>query len=366
MADFSRPPDWDQGADRHSDVPDPVLRVRQLARFEYRKLYTRIDDALVFTTSKGGYDVFMPPRRPGRSEMATKRYSAVYEVDIGVHRCATSLRLPSDNDAFHFTAEAELSWQVVRPDLFVASGERDVPALLTRRVEELARPHTRLFAVDRASAAEEAVRRAVETAGPLGGETGLRVHWVLRLHVDDEALEHQRGLRQKRYADEQLSVSHALAMREDRLQADRMTAQAEQEHDLAMLKARGEIERQSLEAEKIKYYQYYLEQEGVASWAFHLAQHPEDSRLVMENLRKDQIALIQSQAQVAMEVLKGPSLEEYQREGVTKQSLKFFEDMFTRNLPGATWVSPEPGTLPWAGSQDEPPDNPTPPKTDEP
>ncbi|MFJ2957129.1 PE-PGRS family protein [Streptomyces sp. NPDC087270] len=356
MADFRRPPDWDQGADRHSDLSDPVLVVRQLARFEYRKLYSRIDNALVFTTGKGGYDVFMPPHRPTRSEMATKRYSAVYEVDVGIHRCASSLRLPSDNDAFHFTAELELSWQVVRPDLFVASGERHVPTLLERRFEELARPHTRALPIDRSSAAEQAVRRAVETAGPLGGDAGLRVDWMLRLHVDDDALAHQRELRQTRYADEKLSASHALAMREDRLQAERTTAQAEQEHELAMLKGRGEIERQSLEAEKIEFYQYYLQQEGVRSWAFHLAQHPEDSRLVMESLRQDQLALIQSQVNVALDVLKSAGLEEYQREDMNKHAAQIIEEVLTRNLPGATKAPPPmPGVLPWTRPHDAPP-----------
>ncbi|SCE46610.1 hypothetical protein GA0115240_164526 [Streptomyces sp. DvalAA-14] len=350
MADFRRPPEWDQGADRHSTLRDPVLTVRQLTRFEYRKHYTRIDNALVFTTGRGGFDAYLPPRRPTRSEVAAKRYTAVYEVDMGVHRDAVSLRLPSDNDAFDFSGELELSWQVVRPELFVASGERDVPALLTRRLEELVRPRSRSFPIDHGSAAERAALDAVEKAGPLGGDIGLRVDLTLRLRVDDEAITHQQALRQTRYADERLGPAHELAMREDRLQAERVAARARQEHELAMLQGRAEIERQSLEAQKIAYYQHYLQHGGVAAWALHLSQHPEDSRLVMENLRQDQLALIRSQMGVAMEVLKGEGLEDYQRESINKYAVDIVEEVLTRNLPGAGPTPPAPGGLPWEGS----------------
>lgn len=53
MVDIRREPDWDQGANRHSELVDPVLTVRQLSRFDHRKGYSRIDNALVFTTDKG-------------------------------------------------------------------------------------------------------------------------------------------------------------------------------------------------------------------------------------------------------------------------------------------------------------------------
>jgi hypothetical protein len=357
MAKPQRPPDWDQGADRHTVVKDPVLVVRQLARFEYRRLYQRIDNALVFATPKGGYDAYLPPRRPGRSEMAAKRYSAFYEVDVGVHHCGTTLFLPSENDAFTFTAQVELAWQVVQPELFVASGERDVPALLVRRMESRIRPCGRMFPIERGAAAEQAMVRVVGEGGPLAAEAGLRVDWTLHVRQDESAISHQQELRQTRYADEQLTATHALAMREDALQAERTAAQAGQEHELAMLRARGEIERQEMEAKKIEYYQYYLQQEGVRSWAFHLARHPEDSRLVMENLRQDQLALIQSQVNVALQVLKGEGLEEYQRDGMSKHALQIIEEVLTRDLPGAAPVPPAPSGLPWAAPQDErPPD----------
>lgn len=348
MAELRREPDWDQDAHRHSVLVDPVVTVRQLSRFDYRKNYSRIDNALVFTTGKGGHDVYLPPRRPTRSEFAKKRYTAVYEVDMGIHRCTASLPLPSDNAAFDFTCELEMTWQVTHPAQFVTSGERDVPALLARRLEELMRPVGRAFPIERSSEAECAMRQAVTACGPLADDSGLEVSCTVRLRLDDRAIGQQHELREIRYADERLGVSHSLAMREDRLHAERDMAQARYDHELAVQQSHQEAELRELEAEKIRYYQYYLQHGGVGQWALHLSQHPEDSRLVMENLRQDQLALIRSQMDVALQVLKGEgSVEEYQRAGLNKHAVQIVEEILTRGLPGADPAPPAPGTLPW-------------------
>ncbi|MBQ0863485.1 PE-PGRS family protein [Streptomyces sp. RK75] len=354
MGDLRREPDWYQGADRHSDLFDPVLTVRQLSRFDHRKVYSRIDNALVFTTDKGEFDVYSPPRRPPRSLVAAKRYTAVYEVDMGVHTCTASLRLPSDNDAFDFTAEVELTWQVSRPQQFVASGERDVPGLLKRRLEQLMRPVSRGFPIDVSADAERAVCHAIARAGELGGEAGLRTSWAVRLRLDDAAIAHRQELRRIRYADEQLSRSHDLARREDRLSAERNAEQARHDHELVMLQGRQREELRELEAEKIRYYEHYLQNGGVAMWALHLAQHPEDSRLVMENLRKDQLDMIRHQSEVALKVLKEGNLEDYQRAGLNSQAVEITEQFLARSLPGAVAAPSATDALSWAGPADTP------------
>ncbi|AJE87053.1 PE-PGRS family protein [Streptomyces albus] len=334
MPQLRREPDWDQGVDRHSELVDPVLTVRQLSRFDHRKGYSRIDNALVFTTDKGEYDVYLPPRRPTRSLFATRRYTAVYEVDMGVHASAVSLLLASDNDAFDFTAQVELTWQVSRPQQFVASGERDVPALLRRRIEQLARPISRRFPIDLSADAERAVCEALSRADVLGAEAGLRTSCTARLRLDEAAVIHQRELRRIRYSDEQLSRSHDLAMREERLRAERSLEQARHDHELVVLRGRQDEEARELEAEKVRYYEHHLQYGGVAMWAMHLARHPEDSRLVMENLQKDQLELIKSQSDVALQVLKEGNPEDYQRAGLNRQAVEILEGLLARNLPG--------------------------------
>lgn len=354
MADLRRELDWDQDADRHSDLADPVLTVRQLSRLDHRRGYSRIDNALVFTTDKGEFEVYLPPQRPARSLFAGRRYTAVYEVDVGVHTWTTSMLLPSENDAFNFTAEVELTWQVSRPQQFVASGERDVPALLKRRLEGLMRPASRGFPVERSAEAERAVSQAIAGVGELGDAAGLRTSCAVRLRLDDAAIAHQQEIRRLRYADEQLGLSHDLAMQEDRTTAERNAEQARQDHELVMLRGRQQKEARELEAEKIRHYEQYLQHGGVTMWALHLAQNPDDSRLVMENLRKDQMDLIRSQSEVALKVLKEGSLEDYQRAGLNKQAVEIVEAMLARNMPVAAPAPSATGALSWAGPDDPP------------
>ncbi|MFJ8948700.1 PE-PGRS family protein [Streptomyces sp. NPDC102381] len=352
MADLRRETDWDQGADRHSDLADPVLTVRQLSRFDHRRGYSRIDNALVFTTDKGDFEVYLPPRRPARSLFAVRRYTAVYEVDMGVHTCTASLPMPSDNDAFDFTAEVDLTWQVSQPEQFVASGERNVPALLKRSIERLIRPVSRRFPIEESAGAEHAACQVIADAGELGSEVGLRTSWALRLRLDDAAIIHQQEVRRLRYADEQLGLSHDLALQEDRTRAERNTEQARHDHELVMLHGRQQEKVRELEAAKIRYYEQYLQRGGVAMWALHLAEHPEDSRLVLENLRKDQADLIRSQSEVALQVLKEGNLEDYQRAGLSKQAVEIMEGFLARNVTVAAPAPAAADALSWVGADD--------------
>ncbi|GAA2248849.1 hypothetical protein GCM10010232_40310 [Streptomyces amakusaensis] len=366
MADFHRPPEWRQAADRHTPLIDPVLTVRQLSRFEFsRKGLTRIDHALVFTSPKGAYDAFLPPLRPSRSEVAAKRYTSVYEVDMGVHPFRTALALPSDNDAFEFEAAVDLSWQVANPGQFVRSGHRDVPALLVGELQLAARPVTRGFAIAQSAWAEEAMLRAIAAMGPLGSSAGLRVNCTVRLRRDQENIEHQLRLQaidhssteDIRAAERGMEADVSLdqrARQQDQLQLGRAAeyGRTEQElalqqqrwaHERAVLRSHQEIELQKLEAKKIDFYQWHLQQGGVHQWALHLAQHPEDSLLVMNNMRDDQLRLIQSQMELVKQLLAGDTAESYELEGPKKLALRTMSDILNQRLPG---VGQNPPVLP--------------------
>ncbi|MFE1787284.1 hypothetical protein ACFW7J_02580 [Streptomyces sp. NPDC059525] len=246
--------DFDQHADRHTVLIDPVVRVRQLGRFDFgRRTTTRIDHALVYSTPKGTYETYLPPNRPRPG--ATRHYTAVYEVDMGAHPVQSEIRLPSDNDAHEFGATLEFTWQVSDPARYVRSGCRDVPRLVTGELEQAARPLTRGFAIARSAAAEQELLDAVRSGKPLGEGSGLRVSWTVRLRRDTENIEHER-----------------------RLQA-----------------ARHELELQRYEAQKIAFYQQHLTQGGIHAWALHLARHPEDTQLALDSMQKHQLALLGSQ-----------------------------------------------------------------------
>ncbi|MFI5810644.1 MULTISPECIES: hypothetical protein [unclassified Streptomyces] len=374
MPTFNRPPEWQQQADRHSDLVDPVLTVRQLSRFELSlKHLVRIDHALVFSTPKGGYETYLPPRRPTRSEIAAKRYSAVYEVDMGVHPHSAELTLPSDNDAFEFTAVLDLSWQVLDPGRFVESGHRNVPATLIGELQQAARPVSRRFAIADSAAAERELLQAVTVLGPLGAPAGLQVTWTLRLRRDQANIEHQQRLQAIDYsAAEQVRVAQRgmevdveadrrfrqqdalqidraaayggrqqeLALQQQRWQHEQALLHSGQQHQLALQQGRQQIELQKLGEEKIAFYQWHLQQGGVHAWALHLAQRPEDSHLVMSSMREDQLRMIQAQMDLVKQLLSGDTAEGYELEGPKQLALRTVSDILNQRLPGVPQTPP--------------------------
>ncbi|MGW4377535.1 hypothetical protein ACWEJ7_28210 [Streptomyces albidoflavus] len=369
MPDHRRPPEWQQNADRHTELRDPVLTVRQISRFEFnRKALTRIDHALVFTTPRGGHEVYLPPRRPSRSEVAARRYTSVYEVDMGIHPWREELALPSDNDAFEFGAELDFSWQVVDPVRYVAGGHRDVPALLVGELQQAARPVTRRFPVSASAEAERELLRAMAGLGPLGATAGLQVTWTLRVRRDEGDIAHQRRLREiDQNVAEQIRadqggmqadlVRHKRDLQQDALQISRSLEYGEQaqqlalqqqrwQHEQALLAGRQQLELQRVNAEKVAFYQWHLEQGGIHALALHLAEHPDDTQLVMENMRQDQLALMQSQLHLVEQVLKGDHAEAYELDEPKKLALRTMTEIFNQRLPGVPHEPPVIGPPP--------------------
>ncbi|MEV0121010.1 hypothetical protein AB0I16_05515 [Streptomyces sp. NPDC050703] len=357
MPDFRQPPDWQQPADRHTPLVDPVITVRQLSRFGFaRKSLTRIDHALVFSTSRGGYESYLPPLRPSRGEVAAKRYTSVYEVDMGVHSYEAVVSLPSDNDAFEFAAEIDLSWQVTDPAAFVRSGHRDVPALLLGELQQAARPHTRRFAIHDSATAERQLLHLLSGLAPPGTAAGLQVIWTLRLRRDQQEIEHQRRLQSidhraaEQIRTEQQGAEYDIELdrrsrRQDALQMRRATEYGRLDHELALqrqawqqeqnrLRNHHEAELRKLEAEKIAFYQEYLEQGGVVAWAMHLAGNPQDSRLVVNSMREDRLRLVLAEVELAKELLGGDSAEDYELEGPKRRALDFMYEIFNQHVEG--------------------------------
>ncbi|MCX4730170.1 hypothetical protein [Streptomyces sp. NBC_01363] len=377
MPEFRRTPDWGQRADRGTRLTDPVVTVRQLSRFGFaRRPLTRIDHALVFSAPDGSYDTFLPPVRPTRAGAAAKRYTSVYEVDMGVHPVREEIRLPSNDDAFEFAVVVELSWQVVDPALFVASRHRDVPRLLISELEQSARAVTRRYPASRSAEAEEALLREVRAQGALGTRAGLAVAWTVRLRRDQEAIDHVRRMRSIDHAateqvhTERRGREHDAAIdrrvrEQDTLQWGRAAEFEAQQHELrsrqqkwqhaeAVDRARRQMELQQVNAEKIAFYEKHLEQGGVRAWALHLADHPEDTRLVVASLRQDQLHMIKAQMELAGELLKGDSAENHELEEPKKSALQALIDVLNQHLPGVTAQSTAEGRLTVSMPQDAP------------
>ncbi|MFJ2648678.1 hypothetical protein ACIO1C_18335 [Streptomyces sp. NPDC087420] len=298
MTDVAQSPDTHHAPDRTDRLKDPVLTVRQLARFQYalRRPDARIDHALVFVTAKGKYDAFVPPQRPTRGDITRKRYIALYEVDMGLHSIRLALSLPSAVDAFHFETTADLTWQVTDPEQAIISGVRDVPALLEPRLGRVLREACRRHRIDAVPDAEKDVQHAFDSAPPLAEAEGLRVGCTVRLLTDVGERTHSERLRKARH--------EAIA--------------SAPEHGVLMEKSRRTLEEEEyarkILAEKIAFYQDHLSSGGIAPLVLHLAAHPEDTKVVLENIRDDQKALLTTQLELVDKVLDQAALEGYQLE----------------------------------------------------
>ncbi|MFI6145439.1 hypothetical protein [Streptomyces sp. NPDC051109] len=297
-----RAPDWDQHADRDALLIDPVLTVRQLGRFgRVPTVPTRIDHALVCSTARGAYDTYLPPHRP---RAARRRYTAVYEVDMGIHPVRTRILLPSSDDAHEFEVTVEIDWQVADPALFVRSGHRDVPRLLLGTLERAARPVTRQFPISASDAAESAVLSAVPKRGPLGEDAGLRAEWTVRVRRDALNIEHARRLQ---------DIEHRTA--ED------------------VETKRGQLEVQQYEAKRIAFYREYLDRGGIDAWAMHLAQHPEDSKEAMTALTEDHRSQLTAQLDLVKAVLDKGGAEPFELEAIRRLSISAAHGILGQFVP---------------------------------
>ncbi|MEU3060019.1 hypothetical protein [Streptomyces subrutilus] len=317
-----RSADWDQHADRHTALIDPVVTVRQIGRLGLPgRTPTRIDHALVYTTARGGHEVFLPPLRPRRLR---RRYTAVYEVDMGVHLVRTRLALPSDDDAHEFDAAIEFDWQVTDPGRFVRSGHRDVPRLLLGELERSARHITRRFPIAHSAAAEAEVLTAVRQAKPLGEDAGLSTTWSVRLRRDDDNIAHARRLQAIEHASAEEIRAHRCGSRADEEKAERHRAQQVQRLELL-----------EYDAKRIAFYQEYLTRGGVDAWAMHLAQHPEDSTTALNALRDERRERAQAQMNLIKELLTKAGTEPFELEGPRRLAIEAIIDVLGQHVPAS-------------------------------
>ncbi|MBM7168146.1 hypothetical protein JQK87_06940 [Streptomyces sp. G44] len=268
--------------DRPIEITDPVLAVRHLTRYELpgRRHLGRPDCALVLAGAGDTYETYIPPRRPA----GLRGHTAVYEVDMGVHPLCLRIRLPSAADSFQFDTTFDLTWQVVDPEQFVVSHERDVPALLNRVLQRLMRPTTRMFPISSSAAAELSVQKLLDTSTDIAAHQGLRMEGTARLERDP-------------------------ALR-----------QLEQE--------------QSLRAKKIAFYRHHLARGGLSALLLHLSEHPQDTHLVVDCLRADELKQVENQLQLIDRVLPDGPLEKYQLEEPQQLVLALFRSALTQVRSG--------------------------------
>lgn len=170
--------------------------------------------------------------------------------------------------------------------------------------------------------------------------------------TDEQILTEQLGMRYDAQLDQR-------ARQQDELTTERALAYGDRQHELVLRQqqwehrqrlelSRQQAELQRVEAEKIAFYQWHLEQGGVHAWALHLAQHPEDSALVMRTMREDQLQMIRDQMSLVSQVLGDGGAERHELQGPKQLALRAMNDILNQRLPGVPHdpAPPYPDRLP--------------------
>ncbi|MER7843195.1 hypothetical protein ABTZ03_04505 [Kitasatospora sp. NPDC096077] len=269
------------------DLVDPVLTVHPLGRTLGlpKRPAARADTALVLTTPSGDHQVYLPPHRPGFSDLVGRAYQAAFEVDLGLHHLRMEERLPGRDDVGAFEAVVEVDWQVSAAELVVAAQVRNVPAVLVPRLRQRMRAVARHLSTDQSGEAESAVQQALDDF-PVAEAEGLRVRCAVQLDLDQAAREQKERLRGYHFD----TQAHPHALRQVQ-------------------------EANEVLAAKAKFYQYHLEQGGVTAWALQVAAHPEDLPRALGYLDDEQQQLVQGQLQVIQRLLDQNALEDFELEG---------------------------------------------------
>jgi hypothetical protein len=288
----AEPLDWFRQQLEHpapsSQTADPVRTVRQLPRFRLgsRRFTGRIDLALVCVTRNGGYDTFRPPDRPS----SVRRYALLYEVDTEPHGFRWHVPLPSLVDSFEFDATVDVTWQVIEPETFVRSQERDVPYLIIRKLLPVVRSASRMHPIEASAEAERSAQQHVQELAPsFGLGQGLRVDCAIRLRRDAAERSHQARLRTARHEAEAIGPEHQASLSRERHEADRR-------------------------AERIAFYERHLAKGGITALALHLAAHPDDTALILTQLSDEQAKLVTHQLHLIDQALEHNQLEDHELE----------------------------------------------------
>ncbi|MEU8962179.1 hypothetical protein AB0C89_10785 [Streptomyces sp. NPDC048491] len=297
-------------------VNDPVRQVRSLGRFEFvrNRPPTYAERALVFLSSGGRPQTYLPHQQPTRGELVTSNFRTLYEVDMGIQHMYLEHRLPSDGDAAFFSAETDLTWRVVDPAKIVEQQIRDVRALLEPRLLTQMRRESRRYAIEEGAAAEIAVMEAV-AATPLAANEGLEIQCEVRLSLDEEAISQLSSLRSLDYVKQR----------------------TRSEHELTRLRTHNE---QEVMEESSSFYARLLSQGEFERWGAHLAQNPADIPLAIESIRDDEREASANQIRVIERVLDSGAVEDHMLEDASRAALAAVKERLNDAGRGRTRKQP--------------------------
>jgi hypothetical protein len=169
----------DSGSEPNPGDPetDPVRLVRPLRRFDFAATRpSAANIALVLLAADGSTSTYRY-RRPTLGELLGFR--TLFEIDLAYHRVFLKFQVPSQND-IPFETEVAVVWSVMKPEIIVRRGVRDVRALLAPTLRALIARKAQQFALSDIAVAEDAVNSMLANAKDVE-EFGLQVTCSVRL-----------------------------------------------------------------------------------------------------------------------------------------------------------------------------------------
>ncbi|MEV8016912.1 hypothetical protein AB0O76_11295 [Streptomyces sp. NPDC086554] len=299
-----------------SIVNDPVRQVRNLGRFEYvrHRPPTYAERALVFLTSGGRPQTYLPHQQPTRGELVTSNFRTLYEVEMGIQHMSLEHRLPSDGDASFFSAEVDLTWRVTDPAKIVEKQVRDIRALVEPRLLTRMRRESRQYSIEESAPAEIAVMDAL-AAEPLADAEGLEIHCEVRLSLDQEAMSQLASLRSLTYTKER----------------------TRSEHELTRLRTHN---KQEVMEEDSTFYTRLLAQGDMGRWGAHLAQNPGDIPLAIASIRDDEREASANQIRFIERILDSGAVEDHMVEDAARMALEGVKERLSDAGQGRTRKQP--------------------------
>lgn len=259
--------------------PRPAVQEIRVSRSSLRKNNpaTSGHSAVVYVMKDGEYRIGSGRLTMGELWLATPL--EMYLVDLTSHEEIYVQQLPSQEEAFAFTASVRVGWQVTDPVAAVRAGDFEPRETIGRYMEERLREVTRQFGVEQSADAERRIAHeyrgrvlSVSAAVQITGCSAV-------LDLDEATREHIAGRTQfARESETELNTHGLQVMR---------TAHAQ---ELEKLTEKHELE---LKQERMKLYADALRGDDVNVLALRLAGHDEDV--------KDVINLLQEQKKLGLD-----------------------------------------------------------------
>lgn len=238
-----------------------------------------------------------PGDRLTSGEVAWGHYKAIYKVDITEHSFSFNCALPCRGEAFDFKAQVHVTYSVENPALIVERNITDAGEILKPLIINTMRNVSRRYEVEQSDEAEKAIIQRVQEESKKYN-TGLKlVRFVVELSLEDEARNHIRQLKQIKRTREIESEQAELEKQRIRLEEERTQM-------------------------KMEFYGPLIEKGEWQLLALQLANHPDDVAAIVQMIRQQRQAEMESQLKALKIMLEEDVIEVYQMEEAGKRVLQ--------------------------------------------